>query len=749
MKKLLLLAALCLSIFRTASAQTPNPTINGVPGPWTFTGSVVQTGQNFNFTGVGAGITDITSTGSTLTVTSPTGPTANLELNLANPNTWTGAQTFVAPLLGTPASGVITNLTGTCTSCTANAVTSITAAQVGTAINLAQYYFVLSGGTSSAPTGLACTANKVMEGSATTPSCTATPQLGASGTLGSLTFGNATSGLLTLEPATGALGTITLFLPISSGDTLVGLTATQTLTNKILTSASLSGSATVVPSGATLTIQSGGTLTCAAGSTCPSGTGTVTTSGTPTNEYYSLFTGSTVIGNGTIDHGVTTANVDTDTYGLAAPTIAATGATPGSMYVVAGTGNIPALASNLFGFAAPAATFTSILLKPSGAFTSAGILHTAASATGDNVNETVLTTSLVSLTGDVTGNLPNANLASQTANTVLGALTATTPSGLAMPSCSGATNALIWTSGTGFGCNTISAGSSAWSAITSGANTQTGAFSTTAPWTFSVAGAASTPGLSVTGAPYTGGSATTNFPQLYVNDGAGPTTFSTTGTEFGLNSPSGFTGNMLDFHVNGGASIFKIDYLGNATAGGTTAGFMDFGQGPSSAAVGACPAATSICVQAPTSVTSQLRVMAGAPASGFSLWTNSSGTMTETISGVDGTISTGPALFGSSAVNTVVAQTIAAYAGHFTNLVMTAALGGSCTTAPTFNVFDGTSNTGTSKISTATTQTKGTATSQTQTLTFAAGDLIGIYISTAGATCTTDTWVVSAEYSIP
>ena len=44
------------------------------------------------------------------------------------------------------------------------------------------------------------------------------------------------------------------------------------------------------------------------------------------------------------------------------------------------------------------------------------------------------------------------------ANQILGALTATTPSGQSVPSCSAANNALIWTSGTGFGCNTISAG---------------------------------------------------------------------------------------------------------------------------------------------------------------------------------------------------------------------------------------------------------------------------------------------------
>ena len=47
-------------------------------------------------------------------------------------------------------------------------------------------------------------------------------------------------------------------------------------TTPTVTSATLTGASTVVPSGATLTIQSGGTLTCAGGSTCPTGTGTVT-----------------------------------------------------------------------------------------------------------------------------------------------------------------------------------------------------------------------------------------------------------------------------------------------------------------------------------------------------------------------------------------------------------------------------------------------------------------------------------------
>lgn len=66
------------------------------------------------------------------------------------------------------------------------------------------------------------------------------------------------------------------------------------------------------------------------------------------------------------------------------------------------------------------------------------------------------TPSAVTLT-NATG-LPLTGLSfTSTANTILGTTAAaTSPSLLAMPSCSGATNALIWTTGTGIGCNTIS-----------------------------------------------------------------------------------------------------------------------------------------------------------------------------------------------------------------------------------------------------------------------------------------------------
>lgn len=139
--------------------------------------------------------------------------------------------------------------------------------------------------------------------------------------------------------------------------------------------------------------------------------------------------------------------------------------------------------------------------------------------------------------------------------------------------------------------------------------------------TFSAAGGASTPGLTVTGAPYTGGNATTNFPQLYINDGTGPTTFSTAGTEFGINTPSGFTGNLEDYHVNGGASLASLTYLGawsalSYTSNGTTSGFIDFPQGSTSSSTAPCNASTSICEQAPASVTSYLVTKPGVAANG-------------------------------------------------------------------------------------------------------------------------------------
>ncbi len=91
--------------------------------------------------------------------------------------------------------------------------------------------------------------------------------------------------------------------------------------------------------------------------------------------------------------------------------------------------------------------------------------------------------------------------------------------------------------------------------------------------------AASIPGLRLSRAPFTGGNATTTFPLVLLSPAAttNVTTWSTAGTQFGINAGSGFVGNFLDFHVAGGASVWSVDYTGAETAkslalGGATIG---------------------------------------------------------------------------------------------------------------------------------------------------------------------------------
>lgn len=85
---------------------------------------------------------------------------------------------------------------------------------------------------------------------------------------------------------------------------------------------------------------------------------------------------------------------------------------------------------------------------------------------------------------------------------------------------------------------------------------------------FSGAGAASTASVNFTGTVFTGGSGTTTFPNVYLNYGTAPTTFSTSGTIIAINTPSGFAGNSIDIHANGGASIFSVNSTGGLSAVG-------------------------------------------------------------------------------------------------------------------------------------------------------------------------------------
>lgn len=75
---------------------------------------------------------------------------------------------------------------------------------------------------------------------------------------------------------------------------------------------------------------------------------------------------------------------------------------------------------------------------------------------------------------------------------------------------------------------------------------------------------ASTSAFAIGGTILTGGSGTTNFPHAYINGGNAPTTWNTSGTYLGINAVSGFAGNFLDFHVNGGASVMSVGSTGSA-----------------------------------------------------------------------------------------------------------------------------------------------------------------------------------------
>lgn len=298
-----------------------------------------------------------------------------------------------------------------------------------------------------------------------------------------------------------------------------GLTGSPAITVSSVTDSGLT-------SGNCVQASTGGLLTTT-GSACGAGGGGNTTSTSLTTGTIPVANGANSIINSLLTDNGTTLSY-TGTGGVTAASYGTNGATPGSVSLTAGTGSIPALPANSAGFAAPVTGGTAYLFKPPATIT-AGILHAAAPATGDGVNESALTSSAVSLTADVSGNLPNANLATQTANTVLGSLTATTPSGLAVPSCAGAANALIWTSGTGFGCNTISAGAPA-NYTTSGPFTSIGpATQPTPAYTLSVYNPV----------------ATTGSTRVWIQAGAGQSS------------------DLMDLAGSSGATVMRWDQYGN------------------------------------------------------------------------------------------------------------------------------------------------------------------------------------------
>lgn len=220
----------------------------GTIGTGTWQGTII--GSTYGGTGVNNGSSTITIAGNvafsgaftfagTLTAnTAITFPVSGKLLansnNLSDVSNITTALNNLLPTqTGNSGKFLTTNGTNTSWASTSGGVTSFTGD--GTILNN-------SASTGAITATLASAAAGTVLGNATstsaTPTYTSTPQLGASGTLGSVTMGNATSGLLTLEPATGALGTTTVSIPAAT-DTLVNLTGTQTLANKTLTSPTL------------------------------------------------------------------------------------------------------------------------------------------------------------------------------------------------------------------------------------------------------------------------------------------------------------------------------------------------------------------------------------------------------------------------------------------------------------------------------------------------------------------------------
>lgn len=109
------------------------------------------------------------------------------------------------------------------------------------------------------------------------------------------------------------------------------------------------------------------------------------------------------------------------------------------------------------------------------------------------------------------------------------------------------------------------AGNPAFSAITTGTNTTaTMTLGTGSVFTDAIVPVASTSAMNFSGAPFAAGTATTNFPLLYLNTtgATAPTSLSTGGTFLGINAPSGFVGNFLDAHLNGGSGLFNVNYAG-------------------------------------------------------------------------------------------------------------------------------------------------------------------------------------------
>lgn len=130
----------------------------------------------------------------------------------------------------------------------------------------------------------------------------------------------------------------------------------------------------------------------------------------------------------------------------------------------------------------------------------------------------------------------------------------------------------------GFGGNYIDirtngGGTTAFTVASTGTVTA-GSFSTAGGISSTRSPGVSASAMTFSGALQTGGNGTTNFPHILLQP-TGTTavsTYSTGGTGLGMNLASTFVGNFLDFHINGGGSVFLVGSGGGLIASGNISG---------------------------------------------------------------------------------------------------------------------------------------------------------------------------------
>jgi hypothetical protein len=185
----------------------------------------------------------------------------------------------------------------------------------------------------------------------------------------------------------------------------------------------LTGTAAGLTAGLAQNLTGSPAITVSSCTGCGTGSGNTTSTSLTTNALPKANGANSIINSALTDDGTTATY--TGTGGMKAASFTGTGTTPTAFSLPAGTGSIPALPANSGGFAAPVTGGAPYLIKLPATIT-AGIPHYAAAATGDGVNESIMSVSSVS----------NADLAnpSTTVNGVtctLGSTCTVTASGIA------------------------------------------------------------------------------------------------------------------------------------------------------------------------------------------------------------------------------------------------------------------------------------------------------------------------------